>query len=42
MPLDAGETLSTLSMQTVSHGTISVPEWFGGGWGVFLVYRAHW
>jgi hypothetical protein len=40
--LDSGESLPVLSMDTVAHGRISVPEWFGNGWGVFLLYRAHW
>jgi hypothetical protein len=40
--LDAGERLPALGMDTVSHGRISVPERFGDGWGVFLIYRAHW
>ena len=42
LPLDAGSKLPTLSMDTVSHGKISVPDRFQGGWGVFLLYRAHW
>lgn len=42
MALDAGEVLPTLSMETVAHGKISVLERFQGGWGVLLIYRAHW
>ncbi len=40
--LDNGEPLPVLSMDTVTHGTISVPDYFGVGWGVLLLYRAHW
>ena len=40
--LDSGETLPSLTMETMAHGRISVPEWFSGGWGVLLIYRAHW
>ena len=40
--LDAGETLPALTMDTVAHGRMSVPEYFRDGWGVFLLYRAHW
>ena len=40
--LDSGETLPVVSMDTVAHGRIGLPEWFGGGWGVFLLYRGHW
>ena len=40
--LDSGETFPTLEMSTVTHGRIVVPDVFEKGWGVFLVYRAHW
>ncbi len=40
--LDAGESLPVLTMDTVAHGRISVPDHFGDRWGVFLIYRAHW
>ena len=40
--LDSGETLPTLSMDTVAHGRLIVPDHFGQGWGVLLLYRAHW
>ncbi len=40
--LDAGERLPALMMDTVAHGRITVPERFREGWGVFLIYRAHW
>ena len=40
--LDSGDRLPTLAMDTVAHGSLTVPDTFGAGWGVFLVYRAHW
>ena len=40
--LDVGEKLPVVTMDTVAHRRISVPEQFGDGWGVFLIYRAHW
>jgi hypothetical protein len=40
--LDSGEALPTFSMDTVAHGGLTVPDHFGQGWGVFLLYRAHW
>jgi hypothetical protein len=40
--LDSGDKFPTLVMETVNHGRLTLPEAFGGGWGVFLVYRAHW
>jgi hypothetical protein len=40
--LDSGDRLPALTMDTVSHGGVSLPGRFGDGWGVFLLYRAHW
>ena len=40
--LDSGEVLPSLSMDTVAHGRLTVPEHFNEGWGVLLLYRAHW
>lgn len=40
--LDSGEALPTVTMETVAHGRLSAPEAFGEGWGVLLIYRAHW
>lgn len=40
--LDTGDRFPALTMDTVKHGQIRLPEAFGDGWGVFLVYRAHW
>ncbi len=40
--LDSGETFPAITIDTVAHGRISLPDAFGSSWGVFLVYRAHW
>ncbi len=40
--LDSGDSLPTFSMETVAHGRLIVPDHFRQGWGVFLLYRAHW
>jgi hypothetical protein len=40
--LDSGERIPDLSMETVKHGRLSLTEAFGDGWGVLLIYRAHW
>jgi hypothetical protein len=40
--LDSGDSLPTLTFETVAHGRLTLPDEFGKGWGVFLVYRAHW
>jgi hypothetical protein len=40
--LDSGERFPDLSTDTVKHGGLTLPGAFGDGWGVFLIYRAHW
>ena len=40
--LDSGESFPIIEMSTVKHGQVAVPDVFDSGWGVFLVYRAHW
>ena len=40
--LDTGDTFPTVTIETVGHGRLSLPAGFRNGWGVFLVYRAHW
>ncbi len=40
--LDTGEPLPALTMTTVAHGQLSLPDAFADGWGVLLLYRAHW
>jgi hypothetical protein len=40
--LDSGAVLPFMTMDTVDHRRLTLPDHFGSGWGVFLVYRAHW
>jgi hypothetical protein len=40
--LDSGEALPAITMDTVAHGRLELPDAFGEGWGVLLLYRAHW
>jgi hypothetical protein len=40
--LDSGEPFPGLTIETVAHGRLSLPDAFGAGWGVLLLYRAHW
>lgn len=40
--LDTDDAFPELSMDTVAHGRIRLPDYWNGGWGVLLVYRAHW
>ena len=39
--LDSGDKFPALTLQTVNHGQITLPDAFEQ-WGVFLVYRGHW
>ncbi len=39
--LDSGEPFPALTMETVAHGRLAIPEALGT-WGVVLLYRAHW
>lgn len=40
--LDSGDAFPALEVETVDHGSIRLPEHWDGGWGVLLIYRAHW
>jgi hypothetical protein len=40
--LDSGDKFPQLAMDTVRHGSLTLPDALGSSWGVFLVYRAHW
>ena len=40
--LDTGDAFPPLAMETVKHGRMTLPDAFGGQWGVFVAYRAHW
>ncbi|MBI1893934.1 MAG: hypothetical protein HYS14_07485 [Candidatus Rokubacteria bacterium] len=39
--LDSGDRFPTFSFNTVNHGQLALPDAFGEGWGVFLIYRGH-
>ncbi|MFT4623145.1 MAG: hypothetical protein ACI8PZ_001801 [Myxococcota bacterium] len=41
-PLDVGDPLPTLQLNTVAHGHLSLPDAFIERRGLVLVYRAHW
>lgn len=40
--LDSGDPFVALEMDTVDHGHVRLPDLWEGGWGVILIYRAHW
>ena len=40
--LDSGDTFPALTLETINHGRVRLPDAFGDGWGVLLIYRAHW
>jgi hypothetical protein len=40
--LDSGDAFPRLALQTVNHGEIELPAHWGDGYGVLLIYRAHW
>ncbi len=40
--LDSGDRFPPLTMETVAHGRITLPDALGKGWGVLLVYRGYW
>ncbi len=42
MILDSGDRFPRLEMETVKHGRVVLPDAFGDGWGVVVIYRAHW
>jgi len=40
--LDAGDVFPALTVDTVAHGRLELPAALAPGWGVVLLYRAHW
>ncbi|MCF8105129.1 MAG: hypothetical protein K9K64_06575 [Desulfohalobiaceae bacterium] len=40
--LDTNDSFPDLSLETVGQGTMHLPGYLSGGYGVFLVYRGHW
>ncbi|MCA9706263.1 MAG: redoxin domain-containing protein [Myxococcales bacterium] len=41
-PLDTGDPMPELMVDTVAHGRVDVPGVFGSRWGVLLLYHGHW
>ena len=39
--LDAGDPFPPLELTIVGGGTLVLPDAFGAGWGVLLLYRGH-
>ena len=39
--LDAGDAFPPMEVAIVGAGTIVLPDTFGAGWGVLLLYRGH-
>ncbi len=39
--LDAGDLFPPMELQLVSGATLALPDAFGQGWGVLLLYRGH-
>ena len=42
MRLDSGDTFPELTLQDLDDSDITLPDAFGDGWGVVLMYRGHW
>ncbi|HKB26739.1 MAG TPA: hypothetical protein VKG64_17015 [Methylomirabilota bacterium] len=40
--LDSGDRFPALELDTVKHGRLGLPDWFGERWGALLVYRGWW
>lgn len=40
--LDNGAPFPALAMSTVAYGRLELPSAFANGYGVLLIYRAHW
>ena len=40
--LDSGQPFPAVAMETVAHGRVSLPGALGDGFGVVVLYRAHW
>ncbi len=42
MKLDTGDTFPDLTLRDLDDSDVTIPEVFGDGWGVVLMYRGHW
>ena len=41
-PLDIGDPFPALNVKLIDGQEANLPAFLGPGWGVFLIYRAHW
>ena len=41
-PLDVGDPFPSMTVKLMDGQKANLPGFFGPGWGVFLIYRAHW
>ena len=42
MKLDSGDKFPELTLSDLDDEQVTIPDVFGDGWGVVLVYRGHW
>ena len=42
MKLDSGDLFPTLTLSDLEDQQVSIPDVFGDGWGVVLMYRGDW
>ncbi|WP_419945797.1 hypothetical protein [Candidatus Poriferisodalis sp.] len=42
MKLDSGGLFPELTLSDLDDEQVTIPDVFGAGWGVVLVYRGHW
>ena len=42
MKLDSGDAFPELTLSDLDDERVTIPDVFGDGWGVVLVYRGHW
>ncbi|WP_419853370.1 hypothetical protein [Candidatus Poriferisodalis sp.] len=42
MKLDSGDRFPELTLADLEDQQVTIPDVFGDGWGVVLVYRGHW
>ncbi len=42
MKLDSGDTFPDLTLRDLDDNDVTIPEVFGDGWGIVLMYRGHW
>ena len=42
MKLDSGDAFPQITLSDLDDQEVTIPEVFGDGWGVVLMYRGHW